>query len=224
MIFELAVFHPDSVAIAQVCKVSRIELCDNYTAGGVTPSVDSFIIARKIFQGPIMVMIRPRGGDFFYDDDTINQMVQEIKTFDNLGADGFVFGCLCEDKSVNASLLELLVNTSNKKSTTFHRAIDEVVDYESGIQVLIDCGVSNVLTTACSASALQGKFAIEKMINRYGNQLNFIAGGGVRSNNISELLLNSNITQIHSAAIIQKENFVADEREVRKLVEVVNYA
>ncbi len=222
MIFELAVFNPDSVGIAQECKVSRIELCDNYAVGGVTPSVDSFIAARRIFQGPIMVMIRPRAGDFVYDDDTINQMVQEIKTFDNLGADGFVFGCLYDDKSVNASQLDLLVNTSNKKLTTFHRAIDEVVDYESGIQALIDCGVNNVLTTACSASALQGKFAIEKMINRYGNQLNFIAGGGVRSNNVSDLLLNSNITQIHSAAITQKENFVADEEEVLKIMQSIN--
>lgn len=222
MIFELAVFHPDSVAIAQACKVSRIELCDNYAVGGVTPSIDNFIAARKIFEGPIMVMIRPQAGDFFYDDDTINQMVQEIKTFDNLGADGFVFGCLTEDKSVNASQLELLVNASNKKSTTFHRAIDEVVDYESGIQALINCGVINVLTTACSSSALQGKFAIEKMINRYRNQLNFIAGGGVRNNNVSDLLLNSNITQIHSAAITQKENFVADEEEVLKIMQSIN--
>ena len=224
MIFELAVFHPDSVAIAQVCKVSRIELCDNYTAGGITPSVDSFIIARKIFQGPIMVMIRPRGGEFFYDDDTINQMVQEIKTFDNLGADGFVFGCLCEDKSVNASQLARLVDACIRKPVTFHRAIDSVLEYEIGIQRLIKCGVTSVLTACQEANALQGKDKINEMILKYGSQLNFIAGGGVRSNNISELLLNSNITQIHSAAIIQKENFVADEREVRKLVEVVNYA
>lgn len=224
MVFELAVFHPDSVAIAQACKVSRIELCDNYQVGGVTPSIENFITARRTFQGPIMVMIRPRAGDFICDDELINQMVEEIKAFNNLGADGFVFGCLTEDKSVNASQLELLVNASNKKLTTFHRAIDEVVNYESGIQALINCGVSNVLTTACSSSALQGKFAIEKMINQYGNQLNFIAGGGVRSNNVSDLLLNSNITQIHSAAITQKENFIADGEEVRKIIEIVNYA
>lgn len=224
MTFELAVFHPDSVAIAQACKVSRIELCDNYQVGGVTPSIENFKYARRVFQGPIMVMIRPRAGDFICDDDLINQMVEEIKAFDNLGADGFVFGCLNADKSVNASRLELLVNASNKKLTTFHRAIDEIVDYESGIQVLINCGVSNVLTTACSANALQGKLMIESMINRFGAQLNFIAGGGVRSSNISELLLNSNINQIHSAAITQKENFIADEEEVRKIIEIVNYA
>jgi len=224
MIFELAVFHPDSVAIAQACKVSRIELCDNYAVGGITPSIDNFIAARKIFEGPIMVMIRPRAGDFFCDDDLINQMVEEINAFDNLGADGFVFGCLNANKSVNASQLDLLVNASNTKSTTFHRVIDELVDYEAGLQTLINCGVSNVLTTAGASSALQGKLMIESMINRFGTKLNFIAGGGVRSSNISELLLNSNINQIHSAAITQKENFIADEEEVRKIIEIVNYA
>lgn len=224
MIFELAVFHPDSVAIAQACKVSRIELCDNYAVGGVTPSVESFIAARRIFQGPIMVMIRPQAGDFFYDDNTINLMVQEIKTFDNLGADGFVFGCLTIDKRVNASQLARLVDACIRKPVTFHRAIDSVLEYEIGIQRLIKCGVTSVLTTCQEANALQGKEKINEMILKYGSQLNFIAGGGVRSNNVSDLLLNSNITQIHSAAITQNENFVADELEVRKIIEVINYA
>lgn len=221
MIFELAVFHRDSVAIAQASKVSRIELCDNYSVGGITPSIDNFIATRKIFEGPIMVMIRPRAGDFFCDDELLNQMVDEIKAFDNRGADGFVFGCLNADKSVNASQLEKLVNAANGKPTTFNRAIDEVVDYEAGLQTLINCGVSNVLTTAGASSALQGKLTIESMINRFGTQLNFIAGGGVRSNNVSELLLNSNITQIHSAAIINSPDFIADKNEVIAIIEKI---
>ena len=221
MIFELAVFHTDSVVIAQACKVSRIELCDNYAVGGITPSINNFIAARKIFEGPIMVMIRPAAGDFFCDDELINQMVDEIKAFDNMGADGFVFGCLNADESVNASQLEKLVNAANRKPTTFHRAIDEVVDYEAGIQKLINCGVSNVLTTAGTATALQGKLMIESMINRFGAQLNFIAGGGVRSANVSELLLNSNITQIHSAAIINSPDFIADKNEVIAIIEKI---
>jgi copper homeostasis protein len=78
-----------------------------------------------------------------------------------------------------------------------------------------------VLTTAGTASALQGKLMIESIINRFGHQLNFIAGGGVRSNNVSDLIMNSNITQIHSAAITQKENFIADEKEVLKIMQYI---
>jgi copper homeostasis protein len=224
MIFELAVFHPDAVAIAQECNVSRIELCDNYQVGGITPSIDNFSLARKNFDGPIMVMIRPQAGAFVYDDKILNQMLEEIKTFDELGADGFVFGCLTSDNNVNTVQLEQLVNAADKKPVTFHRAIDEVNDYEKGIQDLIRCGVTSVLTTGKMKSALEGKDVINKMIHQYGTQLNFIAGGGVRSSNISELLMNSNITQIHSAAITQNQNFIADEEEVRKIIEIVNYA
>jgi copper homeostasis protein len=219
MIFELAVFHPDSVAIAQACKVSRIELCDNYQVGGVTPSIDNFISARKIFTGPIMVMIRPQAGNFVYDDAILNQMLEEIKTFDELGADGFVFGCLTSDNNVNTSQLEQLVDAANYKPVTFHRAIDEVTNYEKGIQDLIHCGVASVLTTGKMKSALEGKDVINKMIHQYGTQLNFIAGGGVRSNNVEVLLRDSRISEIHSAAIINHPDFIADKEEVLAILE-----
>ena len=218
MIFELAVFHPDSVVIAQACKVSRIELCDNYAVGGLTPSIDNFIAARKIFEGPIMVMIRPQAGSFFYDEIVFNKMLQEIKTFDGLGADGFVLGCLNSDYSVNASQLERLIQAANKKHVTFHRAIDEVYDYEQGLQDLIKCGVKSVLTTGKMKSALEGKGVINQMINKYGNQLNFIAGGGVRSNNVEELLHDSLISEIHSAAISNNPDFIADKDEVMEIM------
>jgi copper homeostasis protein len=218
MIFELAVFHPDSVVIAQACKVSRIELCDNYAVGGLTPSIDNFIAARKIFEGPIMVMIRPQAGSFFYDEIVFNKMLQEIKTFDGLGADGFVLGCLNSDYSVNASQLERLIQAANKKHVTFHRAIDEVYDYEQGLQDLIKCGVKSVLTTGKMKSALEGKGVINQMINKNGNQLNFIAGGGVRSNNVEELLHDSLISEIHSAAISNNPDFIADKDEVMEIM------
>jgi copper homeostasis protein len=219
MIFELAVFHPDSVVIAQACKVSRIELCDNYQVGGVTPSIDNFISARRIFTGPIMVMIRPKAGSFVYDDAIFNQMLDEIKTFDALGADGFVFGCLTSDNNVNTSQLEQLVDAANHKPVTFHRAIDEVTNYEKGIQDLIHCGVASVLTTGKMKSALEGKDVIKTMIHQYGTQLNFIAGGGVRSNNVTELLRDSRISEIHSAAIINHPDFIADKEEVLAILE-----
>ena len=221
MIFELAVFHPDSVAIAQSCKVSRIELCDNYQVGGVTPSIDNFISARKIFTGPIMVMIRPKAGSFVYDDAILNQMLEEIKTFDAKGADGFVFGCLTSDNYVNTSQLEQLVNAANHKPVTFHRAIDEVTNYEKGIQDLIHYGVASVLTTGKMKSALEGKDVINTMIHQYGTRLNFIAGGGVRSYNVTELLRDSRISEIHSAAIINHPDFIADQEEVMKIMNML---
>jgi copper homeostasis protein len=148
-------------------------------------------------------------------------MLQEIKTFDGLGADGFVLGCLNSDYSVNASQLEILVQAASNKSVTFHRAIDEVNDYEKGIQDLIRFGVTSVLTTGKMKSALEGKDVINQMINKYGNQLNFIAGGGVRSNNVEELLHDSLIPEIHSAAISNNSDFIADKDDVMEIMKKV---
>lgn len=221
MIFELAVFHPDSVLIAQQCNVSRIELCDEYQVGGITPSIENFKYARRVFQGPIMVMIRPVAGEFVYDKSVINKMIDEIELFNNLGADGFVFGCLTSDKRVNASQLARLVDACIRKPVTFHRAIDSVLEYEIGIQRLIKCGVTSVLTTCQEANALQGKDKINEMILKYGSQLNFIAGGGVRSNNVVELLADTSISEIHSAAITDSINFIADKNEVQSILEKI---
>ena len=218
MIFELAVFHPDSVFIAQQCHVSRIELCDNYQVGGVTPSIENFKYARRVFQGPIMVMIRPVAGEFVYDESVINKMIDEIELFNNLGADGFVFGCLTSDKRVNGSQLARLVDACIRKPVTFHRAIDSVLEYEIGIQRLIKCGVTSVLTTCQEANALQGKDKINEMILKYGSRLNFIAGGGVRSNNVVELLADTSISEIHSAAITDSINYIADKNEVQSIL------
>jgi copper homeostasis protein len=163
-------------------------------------------------------MIRPQAGSFFYDEIVFNKMLQEIKTFDGLGADGFVLGCLNSDYSVNASQLERLIQAANKKHVTFHRAIDEVYDYEQGLQDLIKCGVKSVLTTGKMKSALEGKGVINQMINKNENQLNFIAGGGVRSNNVEELLHDSLISEIHSAAISNNPDFIADKDEVMEIM------
>jgi copper homeostasis protein len=146
-------------------------------------------------------------------------MLKEIKTFDALGADGFVFGCMTSDNNVNTSQLEQLVGAANHKPVTFHRAIDEVTNYEKGIQDLIHCGVTSVLTTGKMKSALEGKDVINEMIIKYGQQLNFIAGGGVRSNNVEELLHDSMIAEIHSATIINHPDFIADIEEVLAILE-----
>lgn len=43
---------------------------------------------------PIYVMLRPRGGDFFYSDDEFEVLMEDLKLLKTIGADGFVFGFL----------------------------------------------------------------------------------------------------------------------------------
>jgi len=43
---------------------------------------------------PVFVMLRPRGGDFFYSDDEFEVLMENLQMMKSLGADGFVFGFL----------------------------------------------------------------------------------------------------------------------------------
>lgn len=54
-------------------------------------------------------MIRPRGGDFVYSKAEVEQMIIEINQLRNL-VDGFVFGCLNVDGSLDVKTCQLLLN------------------------------------------------------------------------------------------------------------------
>jgi copper homeostasis protein len=200
MLFELAVFNAASVEVAQACSVDRIELCTDYAAGGLSPDMDLFSYARKTFNGPVFVMIRPRPGDFIYHQDELVWMKKAIRKYDVAGADGFVLGYL-KDNCVDAVSLNLLVEAAGKKPVTFHRAIDSVDDYEAGIQTLIACGCSRVLSSGTAASAAEGIDNISRMAEKYGRQISFLAGGGIRSGNIQSLLNWDGLSEFHSAAV-----------------------
>ena len=43
---------------------------------------------------PVFVMLRPRGGDFYYSDDEFKVMETDLQLLNDSGADGFVLGIL----------------------------------------------------------------------------------------------------------------------------------
>ena len=51
----------------------------------------------------IMVMIRPRTGDFLYSTAELDVMVADIRIFKAAGASGVVFGCLSADGGVDVN-------------------------------------------------------------------------------------------------------------------------
>lgn len=217
MLLELAVFQPDSVEIAARCGVERIELCSDYRAGGLSPDPGYFLFARKQFSGEMMVMIRPRPGDFQYKPEEIEQMQRAIRYFDSAGADGFVLGCM-QGGSVQQEYLELLVETAGKKPVTFHRAVDMAEDYEEAIRCLVRAGCSRVLTSGQEQTAWHGRRRLESMVQGYGEQITFLAGGGIRSANLEFFRNIPGLKELHSAAITGSSES-ADEEEVRRLLE-----
>jgi copper homeostasis protein len=220
MIFELAAFNLNAVRIGAENSVSRIEFCDDYTLGGITPDLESCKIARDLFGGELIVMIRCRGGNFVYNQNEIDKMLLSIDQMKIIGVDGFVFGCLTADNHIDQISANLLLNATGNVPVTFHRAIDKVADYQEGIKSLIDLGVKRVLTSGHSGSATEGKEQLKMIQEIYGERIEIVGGGAVRSGNAKALVDYTGLTSVHSAAITSAD-FIPDPKEVLRIMQQI---
>ncbi|KAG9190211.1 hypothetical protein G6011_08299 [Alternaria panax] len=214
---EIACFNAPSAVSAARAGADRIELCANYSAGGVTPSLSTLQDVLGETTIPINVMIRPRAGNFDYSDEEFTVIKNEMEMFKPL-ASGFVFGILDTNRRVDSTRNRELVEAAAPLPCTFHRAIDEAEDLEEAVETVVRCGFKSILTSGGAKSALQGADKLRQLQSRFGADLSLIAGGGVRSTNIEELKTRTHITWLHSAAITAPGED-ADGQEVSKMQE-----
>ncbi|MFT5757618.1 MAG: copper homeostasis protein [Alteromonadaceae bacterium] len=168
----------------------RIELCSAMAQDGLTPDTDAIIIARKAFgQRPgLMVMIRPRAGDFDYHSDEIKLMLKQIKLAAQADADGVVLGVLSTlngEVIINLPVLKQLVIASKKLNLQvgFHRAFDAVDDRKLALTQLIQLNVDRVLTSGTawgeSSTAIAGLDNLVDIVSWADNKIETVVAGGI---------------------------------------------
>ena len=86
-ILEICAGSVESAIAARDGGAQRIELCAALEVGGVTPSAGVIAEARKVEGLTLNVIIRPRGGDFLYNEYEVACMEQDIRTCKQLGVD-----------------------------------------------------------------------------------------------------------------------------------------
>jgi copper homeostasis protein len=213
---EIACFEITSAEIALQSMADRIEFCADISRGGTTPDFYEFLHLKRTYSTPIYVIIRPRGGDFYYTEHEFLQMKNSIISFKEAGADGFVFGILDAhneiDERKNRELLELAGDTP----CTFHRAFDRTSDLEKSIETLIKLGFRTVLTSGGKKTALEGQKSLKNLIEKYQHKIEILIGGGVRSENLAEIRNFTGGTSFHSSAILKYDSFVSAE-EISRL-------
>lgn len=216
MILEIACFNLESAIIAQKAGADRIELCEDYLSGGITPSPEIITQARIKVSVPIFTMVRPRKGDFVYTDSEFKKMKEEILQCKKLGADGIVFGILDKKNCIDKNKCSELVDLVYPLKTTFHRAFDEVKNPLDELENIISCGFNRILTSGQKPTAMEGAEVISSLIKKAGDRIVILPGGGIRSGNISALAKKTGAKEFHSAAI-NKNTTLADEKEIRDL-------
>lgn len=187
MILEVCVDSLTSLLTAKEAGADRIELCSALNLGGLTPSYGLMKQVRSLSGLEIVVMIRPRSGDFLYDENEFQCMKSDIQLAKEMGFDGIVTGVLKSDGKIDLARMEELAKEAYPLKTVLHRAFDHAKDPDRDIQALIQMGISRILTSGQREYAVQAADYIAKIQDEYGDKITIMPGSGVNADNIEEL-------------------------------------
>jgi copper homeostasis protein len=201
MICEICVDSVAGVRAAKAAGADRVELCGDLLEGGTTPSRGMIRRARTVAGIGLQVIIRPRGGDFLFDEDEFAVMQADIDTAKAEGADGVVIGLLTVDAAVDAARTRDLIARARPLLVTFHRAFDMTPDPFAALETLIGLGVDRVLTSGQEASVLEGLPLIAELVRRAGDRIIVMPGGGITARNVDRIVAAAKPREIHFAAL-----------------------
>lgn len=197
---EICLGNIQDVKKLEKYDVDRIELNAALELGGLTPSLATVVEAKKVSTKKIICMCRCRGGDFCYTQDEYDVMFQDAMVMLENGADGIVFGFLNEDNTVNEDKTKQMIDLihSYKKEAVFHKASDVSKDIDEAVAVLAKLGIDRILTSgkAVYPDILKGCEKINEFVKKYPN-VQFLPGGGVRINNIVDVIKTCGSGQVH---------------------------
>lgn len=123
-ILEVCADSVQSAIAAQEGGADRIELCSGLVIGGLSPSAAMFRLVKKYTDLQVRVLLRPRFGDFCYDEYEFEMLKEEAEMFRSLGADGIVIGILRPDGALDMERMEELIEVADGTGITLHRAFD----------------------------------------------------------------------------------------------------
>ena len=197
---EVIAFNISSCLIAEKSGAHRIELCDNPTEGGTTPSYGLIRQAREKTSIQLYPIIRPRGGDFLYTDDEFEVMMLDVKQCRDLGCDGVVIGLLKEDGTIDMDRTKQLVEAAYPLGVTFHRAFDRVYDYRKALEDVIRCGCERILTSGLQPTVTDGMEVLKALVDQADDRIIIMPGSGLRSSNLIEIAMQTGATEFHTSA------------------------
>lgn len=187
-----------SVLAAKEGGADRIELCQALEVDGLTPSAE--MMAEAIGLGiPVQVLIRPREGDFVYDEAEVETMLKEIRLAKRLGANGVVIGALKSDGSIDEETIRRLVSEATGLSITFHRAFDVCSQPAEALEQIVSLGCHRLLTSGQALSAEQGIPLIKKLVEQSNGRLIIMPGAGVNQENARRIISETGAHEIHGS-------------------------
>lgn len=192
------------VAAAVAGGADRIELCGALEVGGLTPSAGLVAEAVRACAGRVALfaMVRPRAGDFAYDDDEFGTATAEAEALLTAGVDGLVFGAVRDGRLDEDACRRFVsaVGSMRRTPLTFHRAVDLLDDPVAAVAPIAALGFQRILTSGGAITAPAGAATIRAMVERAGEAIAIMAGSGVAPEGVEDLIAATGVREVHASA------------------------
>ena len=209
-----------SAVAAKEGGAKRIELCRDLACGGLTPSDEDIEYCVRKLGLRTHVLLRPRAGDFCYNTSEVDEIARCIAHCKDLGAHAVVIGFLTPDGRVDEELTRRMVQLASPMEVTFHRAFDEARQAPlEALKVIADSGCHRLLTSGQRPTALEGAEVIRQLVG--ATSVKILAGSGVTSANVRELVFRTGVTEVHGSCktTLPDGTIQTDAAQVRQLMD-----
>ena len=189
-------------------SVKRVELCDNLAVGGTTPSYGVIKEAARYLHEKniaLATMIRPRGGNFVYNDSELRIMEDDILHAVELESDSLVLGLLTEDNHIDQDGIEQLLPATQGLPLVFHMAFDHIPleEQKEALDQLVELGFTRILThgSAQNNDIFENIAHLKDLVDHADGRIEIMIGGGVTADNYQELIEKTGAQAAHGTKI-----------------------
>ena len=210
---EFCAENMEHVPAAIEAGAGRIELCDNLAVGGTSPSTGVIRAAcayGRSHGADVMVMVRPRGGDFAYSAAELAMMCDDIDVALEAGATGVVFGCASEGHLDTAATQVLLARVHEVRAdvqVTFHMAFDTIRADEqlAVIDWLAERGVTRILTHGGGegTSIADNVARLRTYVARAAGRIGILPGAGITWETAEDVAAAVGVSEVHGTRIVR---------------------
>ncbi|CUW03962.1 copper homeostasis protein CutC [Leuconostoc gasicomitatum] len=197
----------DSVETAKQMRqkgANRIEL----NSGGLTPDtrtiIDTLIAIDDV---PVVIMVRPRDGDFAYSDIELQQMRDSLQQIADLGGQFVTFGVVRDGLLDKEAMSELIIHaTELNLQVIMHMAFDAINhdQQQQAMYWLSDHSVHRILTHGgdLTTPIMALLPHLQVLVNAAPANLTILPGGGITVANSQAIADTLGVTEVHGSKIV----------------------
>jgi len=197
---EICTNSIESAIAAEQGGADRIELCTNLAEGGTTPSYGQIKWCIENLQLEVWPLIRPRGGDFLYNDAEFESILYDISICKQIGCKGVVTGLLNTDGSIDKQRCAKIIAAASPMPVAFHRAFDMSNDLSKSLETIIQLGFVRILTSGGKENAFAGANEIAKLVLQANGQIEIMPGAGITTDNLADIARITGARNFHTTA------------------------